>query len=396
MKKIIIIILLGLLIPFNDVKALENEANLYLFYGDGCPHCSAQKEYLNEIKDNYPNLKIYLYEVWYNKENASLYNLVKEKIGYDKSSVPFTVIGTNYMVGFADFKKEELKIMIENNLNNPSVDVVAEIINNNDIKDLKFSMIDPSGIVNLPLIGKVNIKEVSLPLVAVVLGIVDGFNPCAMWVLIFLLTLLLNMKNKSKAFTLGAVFLVTSALVYFLFMMSWLKVAASAVSISWLRILIGAVALLASLFNFYKYIKERNKDGGCDVVSNKQRTTIMTKTKQILSNKSFLLALLGVIILACVVNVIELACSLGLPLMFTGILAFNNISPFMTVIYMLLYILFFLIDDLIIFIIAMVTFKITGISTKYTKYSHLIGGLIMFIMGILLILKPEWVMFNFN
>ena len=110
---------------------------------------------------------------------------------------------------------------------------------------------------------------------------------------------------------------------------------------------------------------------------------------------AFLAAILGIIALAISVNVIELACSAGLPLIFTQILAMNNVSMVARVIYILIYILFFMIDDIIVFIIAMATFKITGISTKYTKYSHLIGGIIMLIIGILMIFKPSWIMFNF-
>lgn len=99
--------------------------------------------------------------------------------------------------------------------------------------------------------------------------------------------------------------------------------------------------------------------------------------------------------LAFIVNLIELACSAGLPLLFTQILAINDLSKFMYALNIGIYIFFFLIDDLIIFIIAMITFKVTGISTKYTKYSHLIGGIIMLLISILMIFKPEWLMFNF-
>ena len=111
--------------------------------------------------------------------------------------------------------------------------------------------------------------------------------------------------------------------------------------------------------------------------------------------KSLLLASLGVIALAVSVNVVELACSAGLPVLFTNILALNEVSTEMSSLYILIYIFFFMLDDLIVFNVAMFTLKVTGVTTKYTKYTHLIGGLIMLIIGILLILKPEWIMFNF-
>ena len=108
-----------------------------------------------------------------------------------------------------------------------------------------------------------------------------------------------------------------------------------------------------------------------------------------------MLSIIGIITLAVSVNFIELTCSAGLPVAFTNILGVNNLTTMQYSFYMFLYILFFLLDDLIIFIIAMVTFKVTGISNKYTKYSHLIGGIMMLIIGLLMIFKPEWLMFNF-
>ena len=122
----------------------------------------------------------------------------------------------------------------------------------------------------------------------------------------------------------------------------------------------------------------------------------MTKIKKITTEKSFILALLGVMILAASVNVIELACSAGIPVLFTNVLALNNLTSMQTTIYILIYILFFLIDDILIFVIAMLTLNIKAISTRYTKYSHLIGGILMLAIGLLMLFKPSWLMFNFS
>ena len=81
--------------------------------------------------------------------------------------------------------------------------------------------------------------------------------------------------------------------------------------------------------------------------------------------------------------------------MFTEILALNNLSKLTYLIYILIYILFYMLDDIIIFVIAMITLEVTGISNKYNRYSHLIGGIMMLIIGLLMLLKPEWLMFNF-
>ena len=161
------------------------------------------------------------------------------------------------------------------------------------------------------------------------------------------------------------------------------------------RILIAAVAIIVGFFNVKKYIEARNKDDGCDVVDNKNRKKIMKKIISITKEKSFILALLGIIVLAASVNLIEMMCSIGLPLIFTQILSLNNLGTGSYALYMFLYILFFLIDDIIVFAIAMITLKVTGISTKYSKYAHLVAGIIIILIGLLMLIKPSILMFNF-
>ena len=112
--------------------------------------------------------------------------------------------------------------------------------------------------------------------------------------------------------------------------------------------------------------------------------------------KNLFLAIIGVITLAISVNIVELACYAGLPLVFSELMAINNVTMMSKFLYTFVYICFFLIDDFIVFIIAMKTMKVTGISTKYNKYSHLIGGVLMLAIGIMLLIKPEWLMFNFK
>ena len=232
---------------------------------------------------------------------------------------------------------------------------------------------------------------------SIVIGFVDGFNPCAMWVLLFLIGMLFNMKDKKKMWILGIVFLTTSALVYLAIMLAWLKVAISFNTSSILKLLIALVALIAGTINIRSYIRERNKkDDGCEVVDEKKRKKIFSRIKKITTEKKFILSIVGIMALAISVNLVELACSAGLPLIFTQVLAFNNLNFLQYGFYMFLYILFFLMDDIVVFAIAMKTMNIKGISSKYGKYSHLIGGILMLLIGLLMIFKPEWLMFNFK
>ena len=424
MKKILkflIVFAVFLLLPVS-AKADEKVINIHLFYGNGCPHCAAEEEFLSDYLKDRTDVKLYKYEIWYDSHNQELLSKVQKEMGTtNKNGVPFTVIGKKTIVGYADgVTDEQIKDAINYYLNNDYRDYAGEITGKvkkaevkeditkdesktEDKKENKIEKADDTKDsdqtdenVTVPVLGKINAKKVSLPILAVVLGFVDGFNPCAMWILIFLITMLFNMKDRKKMWILGLTFILTSGIVYLMFMLAWLNLATFISKIAFIRLLIAVIALVVGLINVYKYIDSlKKKDEGCDVVDKKDRKKIMEKIISITHEKKFIIALLGIMVLAASVNIIELMCSIGIPLLFTQILAMNNLSTFSYMIYMFIYIFFFLIDDIVIFIISMVTLKVTGLSTKYTKYSHLVGGIIMLIIGLLLIIKPELLMFNF-
>lgn len=398
MKKIkyIFLFILSFLFILPSINAEEKkQVNVYLFHSNTCSHCKAEIEFLNEIQKEYENLKINLYEINDVKENKELMINIKEKLNIDSPMVPFTVIGDYYYIGYNDGVKDGIKNLIEKYTSEEQYDVIKDIIDGKDVSNFKIK----NGEINKisTVFGEIDPAKVSLPILSVIMGAIDGFNPCAMWVLIFLITMLFNMENKKRMWALGITFLVTSALIYLVFMFVWLGVATKLLTtISWLKLLIGLVALIGAFINLKGFIKSIvKKDAGCEVVDNSKRKKIISKIKKYTSEKSFILAMSGVMLLAISVNAIELACSAGLPVLFTNVLALNDVNFIEKCIYIFIYIFFFLIDDIIVFFVAMFTLNIKALSTKYTKYSHLIGGIIMLIIGILIIFKPEWLMFNF-
>ena len=389
MKKLLKLIILFLLLPIT-VFALDNYKdevadivgeevkedviNVYLFRGDGCPHCAKAEEFLDEEYSDNNQVKVYDYEVWYDKDNAELYNEVQKHFKVEIDAVPFLVVGDTYFVGFSSSTKENIKDKINSYLDDEE---------------------DDENTRTLPILGKVNLKEVSLPLVAVILGFIDGFNPCAMWVLIFLITLLLRVKEKSKRWLIGLTFLFTSGLVYFISMLG-INLALNIVAVKLVRTLIGIFILVMGILSLAKYIKNRKKDVGCTVVDSEKRQKITKRMINITSNKSLILVILGIIALAASVNIVELACSLGFPVVFSEILALNNVHGLIRIMYLLLYILFYMMDDLIVFIISMVTMEVTGITNKYNKICTLVSAIIMIAIGLLLVFNPSILMFNFK
>ena len=405
MKKLIklfVICLLFLLCCTSVEADNKNTVNLYLFYSNACKHCEKEREYLQELKNKYSNLNIYEYEIS-DTETIQMLNKLENELGFTTRGVPTTIIGEKVISGFKVGSTDNtIKLTIDFYSNHGYQDRVGEVIGNKNLPTYKITeeSLDEyirsyeEKKVNVPLVGEVDLLKYALPVVTIIMGLIDGFNPCAMWVLLFLISMLLGMKNKKRMWSLGFAFLITSAFVYFLFMIAWLNVASFLTSITWFRLLIALIALVGGSINLRGYFKKK-KDDGCDIVDEKKRTKIFTRIKNFTSEKSFILALLGIMALAVSVNFVELVCSAGLPIMYVEILSLNNVIGSARIMYILLYILFFLIDDIIIFTIAMISMELTGFSTKYGKIAKLVGGIILIIIGILMIFKPEWLMFNF-
>jgi len=394
LKYILIAILMLPCILYADTK----KVNMYLFYGEGCPHCKALEEYLDKFLKDKDNYEIQRFEVWHNEENVKKLSDVIEILKTKESGIPFFIVGNSVIVGFdEEYTPEKIQHAYNYYSNVSYVDKVGAYLKGEEIPEDSEEQTNTNieEDVNIPIIGKKKIKEVSILLSSILIGLVDGFNPCAMWILLFLISMLIGMKSKKRKWTLGITFILSSGVVYFLFLVSWLNLATFLNSIVYIRTGIACFSLIFGIISIARFLRGLIKDDGCEVVDQNNRRRIINAIKKIVKEESFFLAILGIVLLAFSVNIIELLCSLGLPVMFSEILTINDVSNSMKIVYSIIYVFFFLIDDIIVFIIAMKTLEIKAISNKFTKYSHLVGGIIMLIIGLLMIYKPEWLMFNF-
>lgn len=350
--------------------------DLYLFSAEGCAHCRDEKVFLEKMEDKYENISVYEFEITKSEKNRRIFQETLEKLGTKSNGVPFTVIGDKYFIGFGS--EETTGKLIEEA-------ILDEISNGkNGFQDM--------GKIDLPILGEVDAKKMSLPVLTVIVGGLDGFNPCAMWVLVFLIGLLLGMKDRKRMWIFGSAFIISSSLVYFLFMSAWLNLFLFLGVILWVRLIIAGVAFFSGgyyLRDFYV-----NKEGECKVEGGGKKKKVFEKLREIIHERNFFLALAGIIMLAFAVNLVELICSAGLPAVYTQVLALSNLPAWQYYAYIFLYVFFFMLDDLAVFVLAMITLKHIGISGKYSRYSRLIGGILMLILGYLLIFHPQWLMFG--
>lgn len=370
------------------------EITIYFFYGKGCPHCEKEAGFLDELVQEYSFVSLQEFEVWYNTQNASLLKKIGEKLKVEVSGVPLVIIGDQTIVGYFNDETtgSQIRQLVEEYYRaRYCPDMVGSIICEEDTDKGSGDGVEVGTKINLPFFGEIDMKTFSLPVLTLVVAALDGFNPCAMWVLLFLISLLLGMQDRRKMWILGGIFIATSGVVYFLFLSAWLKLFLFLGFVFWIRLGIGLVAIGSGVMHLRDFWL---KNIACKVTGGEKRQKVFTKLREVTQKRKFLFALGGIMLLAVAVNMIELVCSAGLPAIYTQVLSLSNLTTGQYYLYLLLYILIFILDDLFVFVAAMVTLHAVGISNKYSHYSNLIGGVLIFILGILLLFKPEWLMFG--
>jgi len=389
----LLILLMLLIIPLftgNTVEAETNELGteevyVYVFSKEGCPKCASLKMFISEYAKEYSIIKVKIFEKANvpGTENNKLLNKVRDIYNVESTGYPLTIIGGKYVLGYSSNREAEIKKYVEYYSNKEHVNVINKIILGDEIKD---EWIEPETKFDIPILGEVSSTDVSLFLLSVIVGFADGINPCGMWVLLFIISLIIPTQDKKKIWVLGGGFILTSGVFYFLMMMSWISIVNNFAGNKIFIIISGIIALVAGGWNLYKYIKSRiKKEEGCDVTSAEQKRKISKKLKNLINEGNIWIALVGVVGITLFINLFELACSAGWPYIFTTILAENKLSFGGELFYILIYVIFFLIDDLIIFTIAVLTLRIKAVSNKLSKYAHLIGGILMILFGIMMI-----------
>ena len=394
-KKITLVafLILSLIAFARPVTAQNNQITLYFFWSKTCPHCAKEKEFLAQLVQKYPRLQVRDFEISTSRENLALFKKIGQQLNLDIAGVPFTAVGKYHFSGFlsAATTGQEIEAAVQCALANGCQDLVGPVI------EAQTPVAKPSQkampeTIELPLIGQVKTKSLSLPALTLMIALLDGFNPCAMWILLFLISLLLGMQDRRRMWLLGTTFIVTSGLAYFLFMAAWLNLFLFLGFVFWIRVLVGLLALFAAGYNLRDWWV--NRSGGCETVGESKREKMFAKMKRITQERSLWLALGGLIILAFGINLIELVCSAGLPAIYTSILSLTNLPGWQYYLYLLFYVFIFMLDDLLVFFVAMATLQAVGIQSKYARWSRLIGGLLMLVIGILMLVKPEWLMFG--
>ena len=375
------------------VLAQDNETRkvpVYFFYREDCPHCAAAKPFLKDLEKKYPEINVNAYEVVSNKSNLELFFSMSAACGIKVSAVPAFFIGHKPIIGFdsAERKGREIEKQVQKCIKENCVDLMGHL----GINLTSCPAKEEEKIISLPVFGTIDTTKISLPLFTVMIGLLDGFNPCAMWVLLFLLALLVYTRSRKKMFLVGGIFILASGIVYYLFMAAWLNIYLYVGYLPLLRIAVGSVAVFMGLVNMKDFFAF--KKGISLTIPEKVKPRIFKRMREIVHEAALPTTIVGIIVLAFTVNSFELACTAGFPAIYTKILTLHNLSTVGYYSYLFLYIVMYMLDDLIVFTIAVITLSSRKLTKTQGKWLKLISGLMMLVLGLLLIINPDLLMFG--
>ncbi len=368
---ILSLFLIGIALLINTRDAAQGSGYVQFFFHPQCPHCREQKPFNEILMKEYPDIKWAYHDTSNPEEAALLAKLAKER-GITNIGIPATFVGDYYKIGFvsAETTGKEIRAAL-----------VAYLGGKNASVEKKETSII------LPFLGNIDVMNYSLPALAVILGLIDGFNPCAMWVLVYLISLVMSLKDRKSIWLIVGSFVFASGVLYFLFMTAWLNAFLLIGYFRPLTVLIGLFAVYMGVTNLREFIESKGKVE-CKVGNAKSKKKTIDRMKSIVFAPLTLATIAGIIALAFVINSIEFVCSSAIPAIFTQVLALSKLSPFQYYGYILLYDLFFMLDDLIIFSLAAFAVN-SSFGERYAKYCKIVGALLLLALGIVMAFAPN-------
>ncbi|GIV64327.1 MAG: membrane protein [Bellilinea sp.] len=375
-----------------DQPPQENKAVIYMFWGDGCPHCAEAKPYLEGLALRYPWVELRFYEVWYDEGNRALFEKMAAAYGFEARYVPTIFIGSQHWVGYNKSINPEIEKVIQDCHQSGCPDAGAGVIfpaqPTPASPQTPVTPAEPAETLTLPLIGTVDLSHQSLAVSTALIAFVDGFNPCSVWVLTMLLALTLHTGSRRKVIIIGLVFLTVTAAVYALFIAGLFTIFTFVSFMGWIRVLVALVALFFAAVNIKDYFFY--KQGISFTIADEQKPGIARGIRRVMDASQSLWGLIwATVALAAGVSLVEFSCTAGFPVLWSNLLAANQVEPLTFVLLLLLYMLIYQLDELAIFFVAVFTLKASRLEEKHGRILKLIGGVLMLTLAGVMVLNPN-------
>jgi glutaredoxin len=353
------------------VQAGDPVQDLEVFVRAGCPHCEAAKVFLDELRHERPSLRIAIYDIAEDSAARQRLATLAAERGIANIGVPTFLIGAELIVGFlsAETTGTEIRARLDQNAQGAAPLPAVESI-------------------QTKWFGELRVRDLGLPLFTIVIGLLDGFNPCSMWVLLFMLSLLAGLANRPKMLLIAGTFVAVEGIAYFAFMAAWLNVFLLIGLSRITELILGSIAGLAGAVNIKDFWAFQR--GISLSIPDAAKPGLYARMRRIILAESIIATLLGTVILALLVQAVELLCTAGLPALYTRILTMQQLDRWAYYGYLALYNMVYMLDDILVLAIGVITMSHYRLQEREGRWLKLISGLVMVGLAAVLLLRPNW------
>jgi glutaredoxin len=371
------------------VVAPSGAVTMEVYVRPGCPHCAVAEAYLRKLVTTRPGVELIVLDVAHDPAARQRMQERASAAGIEALGVPMIAVNGQVLVGFLseETSGREIVALLDGAAARP-VQAAADAACEATPDDASCREVEEVEEVDLPLLGRVRVRDLGLPLLTLVVGLLDGFNPCAMWVLLFLLSLIAGLRDRRRMAAIAGTFVLVSGVAYYAFMAAWLNVFLLVGASRAVELVLGGVALVIGVLNV--------KDGfglgrGPSLkIPESAKPGIYRRVRAIVQAERMLGAVAAAAVLAVLVNIIELACTAGLPAIYTRVLTAHHLPAWSYYGYLLLYVAAYMFDDALMVAIALVTLSRTKLQERGGRALKLISGLVMLFLGLGLVAFPQW------
>jgi thiol-disulfide isomerase/thioredoxin len=397
MRRLNIILIAVLAVTLLAVVALPvwaaSKVPVYLFWGDGCPHCAKEKPFLEEMAKRLP-IELRLYEVWHNEANLQKMKDMAVAMDFEANGVPVTIVGTQHWIGYTDQIGEQIEEAVQFCIDNGCPDAGAGVLFEKGSKDDLSSTsaitppepLSPTEI-EVPLLGVVDLGGQSLLISTLLISFVDGFNPCSLWVLSMLLALTLHTGSRRKVIIIGLIFILVTGVIYALFIAGIFTLLNVISFVGWIQAVVALLALFFGAVNIKDYFYY--KEGLSFTIADDKKSGIFRGIRRVMDASNNFWAMAGAtVVLAAGVSLVEFSCTAGFPVLWSNLLTAQNVGVATFIGLLLLYMLVYQLDELGIFLAATFTLKASKLEEKQGRILKLIGGSLMLTLAVVMIINP--------
>jgi len=347
-----------------QVQVVE-EGALIFYWGAGCPHCEEAKLFVRKLEQEPAAPKVRWVEVRENPEGRACFLADVERLGISAPGIPMFVRGDRFEIGFQEGTSEER---------------IRTMLREGGKAEIRC--------VDLPFFGEIDPRALPLSVLTMVIGLVDGINPCAMYVLVAMLGILLHVKSRKRMLLFGGTFVVMSGVVYFMFMSAWLGIFTLSGIRREVTIGLGVLLIVMGLINLKELVWF--KKGVSLMIPEKAKPGLFRRMRRVAAAASLPAAALGIAGLAFVVNLVELGCTLGLPAVYTRILSLRgDLSSGARYAYLALYNVAYVVPLALILVVYTLTLHRLTLSERGAKVLKSISGVLLVVFGLIFVLAPE-------